>query len=184
MVFIIKAEDLEELAKKNMRIKDKLQIAKLRVENKLVDDLDYFTFPKKYLEKNLQDKTRQDLLIQRKKYSQAKETMIKQFLHYAKCVENGTADIPQCLTVLKLIHQDRALQKIDLDTLNRGNYLAQAAMINVRGLFETMKVNKQHTLFLSHYSRLVDLYDDYRFDIETPTTIRSEDHSDAPIRQL
>ena len=49
----LKASDLDKLSKNNFDIKDKVEIAKLRIENQEVDEIDYFTFPKKYLEVNL-----------------------------------------------------------------------------------------------------------------------------------
>jgi len=53
MLLKLKASDLEDLGVANMEIKDRLDIAKLRIKNNEVDEIDYFTFPKKYLEMNL-----------------------------------------------------------------------------------------------------------------------------------
>ena len=53
MLLKLKASDLDELGVQNMEIKDRLDIAKLRIKNNEVDEIDYFTFPKKYLEMNL-----------------------------------------------------------------------------------------------------------------------------------
>lgn len=54
----LKASDLEDLAISNLEIKDRLEIAKLRIKKNEVDEIDYFTFPKKYLEMNLVNQTR------------------------------------------------------------------------------------------------------------------------------
>ena len=53
MLLKLKASDLEELGVDNIDIKDRIDIAKLRIKNNEVDEIDYFTFPKKYLEINL-----------------------------------------------------------------------------------------------------------------------------------
>ena len=62
MVFSLNSKDLIELGQSNYKIKDKIDIALLRIKNNLVDKLDYFTFPRKYLEKNLEKYTRKDLV--------------------------------------------------------------------------------------------------------------------------
>ena len=45
MVFSLNSKDLIELGQSNYKIKDKIDIALLRIKNNLVDKLDYFTFP-------------------------------------------------------------------------------------------------------------------------------------------
>ena len=62
ILFKLKASDLESLAVNNIEIKDRLEIAKLRIKNNEVDEIDYFTFPKKYLEVNLVNQTRKDMV--------------------------------------------------------------------------------------------------------------------------
>ena len=62
MLLKLKASDLDELGVANMQIKDRVDIAKLRIKNNEVDEIDYFTFPKKYLEMNLVNQTRLDMV--------------------------------------------------------------------------------------------------------------------------
>ena len=62
----LKASELEELGVNNYEIKDRVDIAKLRIKNKEVDEIDYFTFPKKYLEMNLVNQTRLDMVQKRR----------------------------------------------------------------------------------------------------------------------
>ena len=45
----INAKDLENLGKEIIPLNDRLNVIKLRIQNKLVDDIDYFTFPKRLL---------------------------------------------------------------------------------------------------------------------------------------
>lgn len=45
----ISVHDLEKLAKEIIVLNDRLNIIKLRIKNKSVDDIDYFTFPKRFL---------------------------------------------------------------------------------------------------------------------------------------
>ena len=45
----IEASDLENLGKEIIALNDRLNVIKLRIKNKMVDDIDYFTFPKQYL---------------------------------------------------------------------------------------------------------------------------------------
>jgi hypothetical protein len=44
-----------------MELADRLNVVKLRTKNCLVDDLDYFPFPKKYLENLLIKKSEEEL---------------------------------------------------------------------------------------------------------------------------
>lgn len=69
--------DLNELAEQDMQIKDRLNTVSLRINNKLVDDIDYFTFPTKFLEKTNIGKTDADYIKDRKKYLQSKQIMVK-----------------------------------------------------------------------------------------------------------
>ena len=73
----LKASDLEDLGVKNYQIKYKVEIAKLRIKNNAVDEIDYFTFPKKYLEVNLVNQTRKDMAIKRQNQCEKKAIMIK-----------------------------------------------------------------------------------------------------------
>lgn len=38
------------MAKSTIALNDRLSVIKLRIQNKMVDDIDYFTFPKRFLE--------------------------------------------------------------------------------------------------------------------------------------
>ena len=51
----IEVEDLENLAKEIIPLNDRLNIIKLRINNKELDDIDYFTYPKRHLESNVLD---------------------------------------------------------------------------------------------------------------------------------
>ncbi len=48
-ILTLDVSDLEDLATKYQEIKDKIQILKLRIQNDMVDNLDYQRFQKKYL---------------------------------------------------------------------------------------------------------------------------------------
>ena len=49
VILSLKASDLEDLGKDIIALKDRLDVIKLRIKYKLVDDIDYFPFPKRYL---------------------------------------------------------------------------------------------------------------------------------------
>jgi hypothetical protein len=73
----LKASDLEDLGKISYKIADKVNIAKLRIKSDEVDEIDYFTFPKKYLEINLVNQTRKDMFNYRKNLREKKAIMVK-----------------------------------------------------------------------------------------------------------
>jgi hypothetical protein len=45
IIQFIKAKDLEKLGQEIISLNDRLSVIKLRIQNKEVDDIDYFTFP-------------------------------------------------------------------------------------------------------------------------------------------
>lgn len=49
-VGLIKVSDLKALSQENQNLYDTMKKVKLKVEENLVDEIDFFTFPKKYLE--------------------------------------------------------------------------------------------------------------------------------------
>lgn len=53
----IHIDDLLNLGKDIQALSDRLDIIKLRIQNKLVDDIDYFTFPMRFLEQLNEQKT-------------------------------------------------------------------------------------------------------------------------------
>ncbi len=52
-VYLISVPDLIKLSKEIIPLADRIKRAKLRIQNKLVDDIDYFTFSKKMFEANV-----------------------------------------------------------------------------------------------------------------------------------
>ena len=120
VVYQIDSKDLIDLAKDNIDVKDRLNTVKLRIKNNLVDDIDYFTFPKKYLEYNLQDMTDRDIKKDRKAYIKSKRVMIDQILRYASLVSRNKAHMPPVIGLLSQIRQDlinKAIDKKNLDYL-------------------------------------------------------------------
>lgn len=57
IILMIKVDDLEQLAKETIVLNDRLNVIKLRIKNKFVDDIDYFTYPKRFLEQNVEVET-------------------------------------------------------------------------------------------------------------------------------
>lgn len=53
----IKTKDLEDLGKRNVALKERLNVIKLKIENSLVGDIDYFTFPKRLLQSEIEKHT-------------------------------------------------------------------------------------------------------------------------------
>ena len=73
VIHSINAKDLEDLAQEDMWIKDRLQLIKVKIEKNLVDDIDYFTFPKRFLQ-DVIDKTKleEQGKLNRKKFVESK----------------------------------------------------------------------------------------------------------------
>ena len=65
------------LAKDIIALKDRLNLIKLRIKNKQVDDLDYFTFPDRFLEHRLKIKSKFDMVLYHNNQKVAKQIMIK-----------------------------------------------------------------------------------------------------------
>ena len=59
---MISISDLLNLSKNIIALQDRLKRVKLRIKNHLVDDLDYFTFPKKIMLSNLLNKTDEEII--------------------------------------------------------------------------------------------------------------------------
>lgn len=72
VIYTISIEELIHLSKKIIPLRDRLEKIKLRIQNHEVDDLDYFTFPKKFMEKNLVNKTDDIIRKERKKFVEKK----------------------------------------------------------------------------------------------------------------
>lgn len=95
------------MAKDIIALNDRLNVIKLRIKNKEVDDIDYFTFPARFLEYRLKDKTELDRLLMLKNQTYAKKIMIKEMLNYAKHYKAGRCKFPEALTLLNRIRRDR-----------------------------------------------------------------------------
>ena len=63
IIDVIHVKELEELARDIIPLNDRLNVIKLRIKNKHVDDIDYFTFPKKMLQNELEKRTDADIAI-------------------------------------------------------------------------------------------------------------------------
>jgi len=83
-LFCLNANELIELSEKSMSLMDRINTVKLKITGRLVDDIDYFPFPKKYLESNVQFKTDQDIRQERKNYLQQKEVMKHQMIVFVE----------------------------------------------------------------------------------------------------
>lgn len=57
VINFIRAKDLEHLSKSIIALKDRLNVIKLRIEKNMVDDIDYFTFPKRLLQSQIEMQT-------------------------------------------------------------------------------------------------------------------------------
>lgn len=79
----ISTKDLQKLSSHFVEIHDALNIGIQRIKNSLVDDIDYFLFPKKYLEQKNNNKTREDIQKERLEYIKTKQEMKDRILQYA-----------------------------------------------------------------------------------------------------
>jgi hypothetical protein len=111
--------ELQALGVNNLTIKDKVDIAKLRVINHEVDEIDYFTFPKKYLEVMLVNQSRQDMVKMRQHLAKQKKIMVREIIHYTNHVREGKANIPKPLDMLLQIKVDREELMLDIAKLDR-----------------------------------------------------------------
>lgn len=81
-VDFISANDLEDMARQTIALNDRLSVIKLRIKNKMVDDIDYFTYPKRLLEQNLEQWNEQARKSMLESYKEAKTQLINEMLSF------------------------------------------------------------------------------------------------------
>lgn len=106
-VYLISIDDLEKFAQNNFAVKNRLKLVKLRIKAKQVGDIDYFKYPKRFLETTVEKMSQKDIDQYRTKQIQAKERMIKCILRYAYNFKKGRVMFPPALTALSKIRKDR-----------------------------------------------------------------------------
>ena len=104
IMYLIPIEDLIELGKTNQQIGDRIDIAQLRIQYDLVDDLDYFKFPKRNLECNLVGAGFINSVDIRIKFVSKKKVMIEQMKKFTKRYKKGKLPFPMAID---LIHKLR-----------------------------------------------------------------------------
>ena len=110
-LYCLKADDLMKLG--CISLQDKIRTTKVRVTQNLVDDIDYFPFPKKYLESNVQFKTNEDFRQERKNYAEKKKIMRKQMEVFVDKFKKGKAAFPFAIDLLNNIRFNRKMIKKD-----------------------------------------------------------------------
>ena len=80
----IHVDDLENLAKDIIVLQDRINLIKLRIQSGQVDDIDYFTFPKRFLQQSMENQTELERRIKVQNYLKAKKTMIQEMLGYVR----------------------------------------------------------------------------------------------------
>ena len=80
----------------------------------MVDDIDYFAFPKKYLPENHEIFNQ---ICPRMRYLNSKKIMLKRILWYAKKIRKGELKFPKALDVLQQVQKDRLSQRKDNNLL-------------------------------------------------------------------
>ena len=103
IIHFIKASDLENLGKEIFDLKDRLKVIKLRIKNKMVDDIDYFTFPKRHLQNEINKKSVKHMNLFGQNYRASKKVMLHALINYSKLVKNGYCKLPKALHLLDKI---------------------------------------------------------------------------------
>lgn len=96
-----------DLAKSCIELQYALKTVKLRIKHNLVDDLDVFTFPMKFLEFRNQGLSDKDLRDQRKAFVMAKRSMQSHLMRYVRDLRFGKKNFPQVLYLLDNIRKER-----------------------------------------------------------------------------
>ena len=94
VILSIDIADIESLAKENIVLNDRLSVIKIRIKNKAVDDIDYFTYPKRFLESNVENQTELSRQLKIARYVKAKNTMILEILSYVRQYKAGKCQYP------------------------------------------------------------------------------------------
>ena len=113
-------EDLENLAKGCLPLYDRLNEVKIKIKNRMCDDIDFKTFPSKYLLVNYEinsTKSRVVKVAEHKRYLKAKSMMVQQILKYANDFKEGRVKIPKAMNMLELIRNDRITYRRDINML-------------------------------------------------------------------
>lgn len=109
VLYKIDRDDLDREAQNCLVLKNRLQIVRLRIKNKEVGDLDYFKFPKRYLDCAFLDQTDEDHQMLRHKQVIAKRRMISCMLRFIRNFRQGRVIFPWALETLDLIRKDRRI---------------------------------------------------------------------------
>jgi len=109
----INIDELKALAKKNIELGDRLETIIERVRKNLVGDIDFFPFPKKYLENSLLNKSDQKLQEERSAFMQKKKVMKQLILDWVKCFKRGLVKFPVAVRVLHNLRMD--IREIEYD---------------------------------------------------------------------
>ena len=107
IVEYLELHDLFDLAKNNIPFKETIEIATQRINQKMVDDIDIFYFPTKYLESQNLNKTEEDIKKERQKYLLSKKLLIREIRSFVTNYEDGRSKIPKIVEVLARLRNDR-----------------------------------------------------------------------------
>ena len=106
-ILFIKASDLEDLGKEIIALKDRLDIIKLRIKNRQVDDIDYFTFPKRLLQSEIEKLTEPKIALFLSNYKKSKKKLLQAILNFANLYKKGLCKFPDAINLLDLIWHDK-----------------------------------------------------------------------------
>lgn len=127
---MINVAQLMELAQNNANLQYALKTVQLRIKHDLVDDLDVFTFPMKFLEFRNQDLSDKEIRQQRRDFVMAKRGMQSHLLRYVRDLRLGKKNFPKVLYLLDTIRQDRLVNQ------KHSNRLEQMQIEHLRDSFD------------------------------------------------
>ena len=84
----------------------------------MVDDIDIFYFPQKYLESHNINKTEEDIKKERQKYLLSKKLLIREIRSFVQQHEHGKSKIPKIVDVLARLRNDRVVLQQNIQSLD------------------------------------------------------------------
>ena len=106
IMYLIPIKALKELGKTNQQIGDRIDIAQIRIDYDLVDDLDYFCFPKKNLECNVGADSITSRIKARNKFVAKKKIMIDLMKQFTKQYKAKNVPFPKAIDLIHKLRLD------------------------------------------------------------------------------
>lgn len=181
VLYFVDVADLEARAKNVLALKHRLDIVKLRIKSKLVGDIDYFKYPRRFLEQNVARTVDEDIRKYRRQQARAKAAMTKAILKYVRNYRRGRVLFPKAIETLGLIRKDRRRQQKDLCFLIEKAQDGYRRSMNIRRFLAEMESNQIKDRIREMHRQMREFDSEHEL-VSSPTTIDSDMTSELSVK--